>query len=123
MDLPTPYFLPSIHIDAEIFTSKRQSTKIIFCFSSLQLLSCVQVFATPWTKACQASLSITKSGSLIKLMYIKSVIPSNHLVHFSSRFQTFLASGSFPMSQFFSSSGQSIGASASASVLPINIQD
>ena len=80
MDLPTPYFLPSIHIDAEIFTSKRQSTKIIFCFSSLQLLSCVQLFATPWTKACQASLSITKSRSSPKLMSTESVMPSNHLI-------------------------------------------
>ena len=48
--------------------------------SSVQLLSHVRLFATPWTAACQASLSITYSRSLIKLMSIESVIPSNHLI-------------------------------------------
>ena len=48
--------------------------------SSVQSLSCVQLFETPWTAACQASLSITNSQSLLKLMSIESVIPSNHLV-------------------------------------------
>ena len=48
-------------------------------FSSVQSLSRVQFFATPWTAARQASLSITNSGSLLKLMSIKSVMPSNHL--------------------------------------------
>ena len=47
-------------------------------FSSVQLLSCVQLFATPWTAACQASLSITNSQSLLKLMSIDLVMPSNH---------------------------------------------
>ena len=47
--------------------------------SSVQLLSCVQLFATPWTAACQASLSITNSRSLLKSMSIESVMPSNHL--------------------------------------------
>ena len=49
-------------------------------FSSGQLFSCVQLFATPWTAACQASLYITYSWSLLKLMSIKSVMPSNHLL-------------------------------------------
>ena len=49
-------------------------------FSSVQLLSCVQLFATPWTAACQASRSTTNSWSLLKLMSIESVIPSNHLI-------------------------------------------
>ena len=48
--------------------------------SSVQSLSCVQLFATPWTAACQASLSITNSRSLLKLMSIESVMPSNHLI-------------------------------------------
>ena len=48
--------------------------------SSVQLLSCVWLFATPWTVACQASLSITNSQSLLKLMSIESVMPSNHLI-------------------------------------------
>ena len=49
-------------------------------FSSVQLLSSVRLFATPWTAACQASLSITSSQSLLKLMSIESVMPSNHLI-------------------------------------------
>ena len=48
--------------------------------SSVQLLSCVRLFATPWTTACQASLSITNSWSLLKLMAFESVMPSNHLI-------------------------------------------
>ena len=93
-------------------------------FSSLQLLSCVQFFASPWTAAHQASLSITNSQSLLKLKFIESVLPSNHLslCHpFSSHLQSFPASGSFPMSQFFASGGQRIGVSASALVLSMNI--
>ena len=49
-------------------------------FSSVQLLSCVRLFVTPWTAAHQASLSITHSQSLLKLMSIESVMPSNHLI-------------------------------------------
>ena len=49
-------------------------------FSSVQSLSCVQLFATPWTAARQASLSITNTGSLPKLMSIESVMPSNQLI-------------------------------------------
>ena len=48
--------------------------------SSVQLLSCGQLFATPWTAACQASLSIISSQSLFKLMSIESVMPSNYLI-------------------------------------------
>ena len=47
---------------------------------SMQLLSRVRLFATPWNATCQASLSITNSWSLLKLMFIESVIPSNHLI-------------------------------------------
>ena len=49
-------------------------------FSAVQLLSRVQLFSTPWTAACQASLSITNSQSLLKLMSIGLVTPSNHLI-------------------------------------------
>ena len=49
-------------------------------FSSVQSLSHVRLFATPWTAACQASLSIANSRSLLKLMSIESVMPSNHLI-------------------------------------------
>ena len=76
--------------------------------------------------AHQASLSFTVFQSLLKLMSIESVMSSNRLILCRPLLlwlQSFPASGSFPMSQFFASGGQSIGASASASVLPMNIQD
>ena len=69
----------------------------------------------PWTAARQASLSITNSRSLLRLISIELVMPSNHLIlchPLLSRLQS-----------FFASDGQSIGASASASVFPVNIQD
>ena len=95
-------------------------------FSSVQLLSRVRLFAAPWTVACQASLSITNSQSLLKLMSIESVISSNHLVlchPFLLLPSIFPSIRVFLISQLFPSGGQSIGASASASVLPMNIQD
>ena len=95
-------------------------------FSSVQSLSHVRLFATPWTAAHQASWSVTNSWSLLKLMSIESVMLSNwcssSVGPFSSHLQTFPASRSFQMSQFFISGGQSIGVSASASVLQMNIQ-
>ena len=68
---------------------------------------------------------ITNSRSLLKLVSIESVMPSNHLILCRPLLlpSIFPASGSFPMSQFFASGGQSIGVSASASILPVNIQD
>ena len=89
-------------------------------------LSCVCLFATPWTAVFQASLSISHSQSLLKLMSIESVMLSNHpiLCHPFLLLPSILpATGSFPVSQFFASRGQSIGVSASVSVLPMNIQD
>ena len=83
--------------------------KLSFHFTSIQSLSHVRLFANPWTAACQASLSITNSESLLKLITIKSVMPSNHLIPchpLSSWLQSFPASGFFPMSQFFASCGQ-----------------
>ena len=55
---------------------------MLLCYTllSVQSLSHVQLFATPWTAACQASLSITNAQSLLKLMSIESVMPSNHLI-------------------------------------------
>ena len=73
--------------------------------------------AAPRTAACQASLSFTISQSLLKLMSVESVMSSNHsssVIPFSSCLQSFTASGSFQMSHIFESSGQSIGALASA---------
>ena len=94
--------------------------------SLVQFPSRVRLFTTPWITARQASLSITNSQSLLKLRSIESVMPSNHLIlcrHFSSCLQSFPASGSFKMSQLFTSAGQSIGVSASTSILPMNTQD
>ena len=92
---------------------------------SVQSLSHVQLFATPWTVARQASLSITNSQSLLKLMFTELMIPCNHLILCRPILlpSIFPAAGSFPVTQFFPSGGQSIGVSASASVLPMNIQD
>ena len=90
------------------------------------LLNHVQLFVTPWTPACQATLSFTISWCFAQLMPTDSVMPSNQLIlcHPSSSCpQSFPASGSFPMSELFTSGGQSIGVSASTSVLPMNTQD
>ena len=91
-------------------------------FSSVQSLSCVRLFATLWTAASQVSLSITNSQSLPKLVSIELVMPSNHLI-LCRPLLLLPASGSFPMSQFFTLAGQKLGVSALASVLPLNIQD
>ena len=62
-------------------TRMKESKKILYQFSSVQSLSHVRLFVTPWTAACQDSLSITNSrSSLLKLMSIESVMPSNHLI-------------------------------------------
>ena len=93
-------------------------------FISVQLLSCVRLFVTPWTAACQASLSITNSQSLLKLMAIELVMPSNRLILCRP---LLLLPSIFPIIRVFSNEsvlhigGQSIGVSASASVLPVNI--
>ena len=88
----------------------------------VQSLSHVWLFATPWTAAPQASLSFTISWSLLKLMSLESVMPSNHLILCHP---LLLLPSVFPriraFSQLFASGGQSIG--ASASVLPMNSQD
>ena len=93
--------------------------------SSVQF-SCIWLFATPWITAHQASLSITNSQSLLKLMSISHwchPTTSSFVIPFSTCHQSFPASGSLQTSQFFPSGAKSIGVSASASVLPMNIQD
>ena len=110
-----------IHVCYKVIFAAGQET---YQFSSFA--HSVWLFTTPWTAACQASLFITNSWSFLRFMFIDSVIPSNHLIlcHplllLPSIFPSFRV---FPMSQLFTSSGQSIGVSASASVLPMNIQD
>ena len=95
-------------------------------FSSVKSHSLVQLFETPWTAARQASLSITNSQSLLKLMSIELVMTSAisfSVVPFSFCLQCFPASQSSARSHVFPSGGPSIGVSASASVFPMNIQD
>ena len=97
--------------------------------NGIQFSSVTQLCPTlcdPMNPAHQASLSITNSRSLLKLMPIKSVMPSSHLILCCPLLllpQSLPASGSFPMRQLFTSGGQSTGVSASASVLPMNTQD
>ena len=95
-----------VHFKNWLLTKDKLNTQFI----SVQMLSCVRLFVTPWTTTCQASLSITKSRSLPKLMSLSrwchpTVIP------FSSYPQSFPASGSLQMNQLFTS------------VLPMNTQD
>ena len=92
--LPSVYFsvnsaLPSSHTTVAepalstflcVFCCLSLLYNFCFLFCSVQSLSHVRLFATPWTAACQASLSIHNSQSLLKLMSIESVMPSNHLI-------------------------------------------
>ena len=94
---------------------------------SFQLFSFVQLFATPWNSACQASLSITNTQSLLRLMSIKSVMPSNHLI---LSHPLLLLPSIFPSIRVFSSESvlhimwpKYWNFSFSTSVLPTNIQD
>ena len=92
----------------------------IYIFYILSLLSHVQLFGTPWTAAVQAPLSFTISQSLLKFTSLESMIFPEVLSSatlFSFCLQSFLALVSFPMSLFFTSGGQSFGASPSESVL------
>ena len=94
--------------------------------SAVQSLSRVWLFATPGTAACQASLSITNSWSLLNSCPLSQwchTTISSSVTPFSSCLQSSPASGSLTMSQFFASGGQNIGVSASTSVLPMNFQD
>ena len=128
-----PYTSYLMHYDHRNATYFIRNTKMLlikismYCFLIIfvQLLSWVWFFATQWTSECQAPLSFIICLSLLKFMSIKSMMLSNHLIlccHLLLLPQSFLALGSFPMSQCFVSSSQSTGASASASVLPMNIQ-
>jgi len=96
------------------------------CISSVQLLSPVRLFVTPRTAAHQASCRSQTPGAYPNWCPLSEWCHptiSSSVVPFSSCPHSFPASRSFPMSQFFTSGGQSIGASASASVFPMNIQE
>ena len=113
--------LPSSSLTLYSASGERVLLLIPSQFSSVQSLSCVQLFVTPWIAARQASLSITNSWSSLRLMSIESMMPSSHLIlccpllllpPFPPSIRV------FPMSQLFTWGGQSTGVSALASFLP-----
>ena len=104
--------------------TKKQKWHLLLLFSRSVMSDSLQPHGLH--TACQAFLSFTISSSLLKLMSIESLMPStisSSVVPFSFYLQSFPGSVSFPMSWLFASGGQSIGVSAPASVLPMNIQD
>ena len=123
--LPLPLFAPFFSFLPYILASlKYLFNANLFLIVIFHLLSHVQLFGTPWTKACQASLSSTVSQSLLKFMSIELVILSisSSASPFFFCLQSFPASGSFPVTWPFTSGDTSVGASASASVLLVNFQ-
>ena len=120
--------LQNIQFTIHIHFLKKKNSQGQIQFSSVQFGRWVvsDSFWPPWITAHQASLFITNSWSLLKLMSIKSVRPSRNLIlcHPLLLLPQFLpASGSFPMSQLFTGGSQNTVVSASASVLPMNTQD
>ena len=117
--------IPSICIHSKNFYSEKYPSFFGFCCCSVGQ-SCLTLCDPMDCAAHQASPSFTISWSLVKLMSVELVMPSNHLIlchPFSSCPQSFPASRSFPVSQlFFAAGGQSIGVSASVSVPPMNMQ-
>ena len=116
------YFLPVCKLLISVILSPLSSVQ----FSSIQSLSCVRLFVTPRTAAREASLSITNSQSLLKLMFIESVTPFNHLI---SCYPLLLLLSIFPSIRVFSNESvlwirwPKYSASTSASVFPVNIHD
>ena len=116
--------LPSLFLDQLL----QKFCKLFLCLFEIYIvvesLNHVGLFATPWTAACLASLSYTVSWSWLRFMSIEwcYLTISSSAAPFSSCPQCFPASGSFPINWLLASAGQSIGASTSASVLPMNIQ-
>ena len=120
---------PVVMYECESWTIKKAECWVLWnyfflylCIIVVQSLSHVWLFANPWTAACQSSLSFTVSEFAQTHVHwvCDAIQPSQP--PFSCP-QSFLVLGSFPMSHLFTSGGQSMGASASASVLPMNIQD
>ena len=116
------------HINIQARRKKKHFKSIYFYFSfavAVQLLSRVQLFVTPWTAACQISLFFTVFWSLLKLIYwIDDAIQSSHplLPPSPPALNASQHQGLFQWTGLFASGGQSVGASASASLLPMNIQ-
>ena len=104
-----------------LYMNKEKTLELVVVV--IQSISHVWLFATPWPAACQPPLSTTIYWSLLVFRSIESVMLPNHLITpFFYCLQSFPASGSLRMNWFFGSGRQSIGASASSSVLPMNIQ-
>ena len=117
-----PFYIP-INQEFTFHTNICNCVGLLLFF--VQLLSLIPSSMTPWATACQDSLFFTIYCSFLKFMSFESVMLSNHLIlyhSFTFCLQSFPASGSFLVSWFFSLGDQSIGASASASVLIMNIQ-
>ena len=95
-DLPDP----GIELESPALQADSSPTKLQIQFSSVQSLSCVQLFEIPWTAAPQSSLSTANSHSLLKLMSIESVMPANHLILFRP---LLLLPSIFPRPRVFSS--------------------
>ena len=110
----------------DIILSTTQGTRRWTSFSSVQSITCVRLFATPRIAAhhasCPSPTPRACSNSRPSSQWCHPTISSS-VVPFSSCLQSFPASRSFPMSQLFTSGSQRIGVSASAPVLPMNIQD
>ena len=120
------YFLSHLYAPGTVLSTLYTLTHLIFKINIWSCCSVVKLCLTLWgprTAACKAFLSFTISLSLlmsIELWWHPTI--SSSVNPFSSCPQSFPASGSFPMSQFYALGGQSTGASASAPVLPMNIQ-
>ena len=117
------FTLPKTSVWCESWTIKKAESQRIDAF---ELWYWRRLLRVPWTARCQAFLSITSSQSLLKLMSIEPVMPSNRLILCCPLLlppSIFPNIRAFPVSKLFASGSQSIGVSASASVLPMNIQD
>ena len=123
-DLPVGH--SSYLLQLIVFPIGKNIRNLVYCISSVQLLSHVRLFATPWTASCQASLSIINSQSLPELISIDSVMPSNHL---TLRRPLLLPPSIFPSIRVFSNESAlhirwlKHWVSASTRVLPMNTQD
>ena len=118
-------FLGSLFCSIDLYVCVMPVLYCLNYYVVVQPLRCVWLFTTPWTAVQQASLSFTTYQSLLKLMSIKSVMPSNHVVlchPLLLLLSIFPSIRVFSNSWFYASGGQSIGASGSASPLPMNIQ-
>ena len=128
--LPHPWHSPGKNtgVGCHFLLQNKANTYIYhwnYTVIAVQLLSHIQLFATPWTTVHQASrpspsLRVCSNSCLLSRWCHPTISPSVSLFSFCP--QSFPASGSFPISWLFTSGGQSIRASASASVLPMNIQ-